>query len=136
MSVDGYGTKLYYIDPVTTTETEIQRVRELTPPAIAVDEVETSHLTTPDKTKTFKGGWTDPGSLSGQCEYDASQYALLLSLAGESVGWKVELSDGATVEFNGFVREVGQPIDREGLVLVDFTIRVSGLPSFTPPSGS
>lgn len=129
---DGYNTKLYYIDPDTSTETQIEKVRELTPPALSVDERETSHMTTANKTKTFKGGWKDPGSLSGQCEYSASQYDKLLSIAGETMGFKVELADGSTVEFDGYVSEVGIPVEREGEVLNDFSIRVSGLPDFTP----
>jgi hypothetical protein len=133
-TVDGYGTRLYYGVPNAAT-TELEGITELTPPAIEVAEVETSHMTTADRTRTFKGGWRDPGSVSGKMHFDPSRYSALLALVGEAKGFKVELADGSMIEFNGFIKSVGNPIDREGLVSVEFTIRVSGKPTFTAGAG-
>ena len=65
MSVPGFGTTIAYGNMPTasgsTTFTPFAAVQEITPPELEADDIETSHLTSPNQFKQFVAGWADAG---------------------------------------------------------------------------
>lgn len=134
----GYKAALYYGDAATyagsTTWTEITAIEELEPPSIAVDDIETKHLKTADRYKTYVGGWADGGEVTATLQWDITQYTALAALLRTVKGWKVLFSDeGAThaggVGFEGYIKGIGTPVEIEGKVMFDITIKVTGKPT-------
>lgn len=139
-TTDGYQLGLYYGDAETyagsSTWTEVTQVEECTPPTIAVDDMETKHLKTADRFKTYKGSWRDGGEVTATVQYTEAQHAALAALVGVNKGWRVLFADANTgagphdggVGFAGYLKGLGQPVEADGLVKVSLTIKVSGKP--------
>lgn len=146
--MQGYKAGLYYStnDSTYAAEladenewTQVLKCEDIQPPAIAIDDVETQHLKTPDQFKTFEGGWGDGGEVTTTVQFDAAQYATLAGLLRTPKGWKVLFSDNTTdgvtggthgggAGWDGYVKGLGVPFEAEGLVKFDVTIKVSGKP--------
>ena len=146
--MQGYKAGLYYSTNEetyaaevagTNAWTEIAKCEDIQPPPIAVDDVETHHLKTPDQFKTFEGGWGDGGEVTASVQFDATQYAAAAAMLREPKGWKILFADGTTngvtgdhgggAGFDGYVKSVGIPFEAEGLVKFELTIKVSGKPA-------
>lgn len=141
----GYLGALYEGDGATYTAssswTEITQVTDLTPPTFENDTIDITHLKSSDFAREFRKGWGDAGELSATLQYTESAYSDLLALAvsGEIKGWKVEFNDDADggtsgttdggVGFTGFVQSVAPPLDSEGLVTIDLTLKLTGKPT-------
>lgn len=143
---DGYQTRLYY----TTTETsyvgmsgtwsELEGIDTVTPPSIEAADVETSHMMTPDRTKTYKAGWIEPGTLQATMYHTPEIYTAMHGLLSKPKGFLLLLENGIAggANFNGYLKSIGEPVEREGNNMIDVTIKVSGLPvalaaNQTPP---
>lgn len=129
MAIPGHSTKLEYS---TSPETwvEIENVEEVTPGAISIDDIETSHMQSTDQYKTFMPGWKDAGEATATVQYDETQHAALMARIGVSGGFRVTLQDGSTITFDGYIKGVAVTVEREGKVLTELTIKASGKPTF------
>lgn len=146
MSVPGYQTRIAYGDAAnyadSTTFTEFAAVTEITPPELAADDIETSHMTTPKQIKTFLPGWADPGEISLTIEFKKDQAETVYDLFRVPRGYRVEFNDaptpsGSKLFADGYIKTIGPEVDRENLTTVNITIKVSGEIDFVPsPAGA
>ena len=68
-----------------------------------------------------------------QLYYEEAHMTALYALVGVTRAWRIDLADGATVTFDGFINTFGQPeLNGDDEVMIDMTIAVDGLPTFTP----
>lgn len=142
--VPGYQTRIAYGDMPTpsgsTTWTEFAAVTEITPPSLEADDIESSHMTTPQQIKTFIAGWADPGEAEMTLEFNKTQAATIYSLFRVTRAYSVEFNDaptpsGSKLRFSGYIKSIGPEADREGLTTVNVTIKASGSVEFIPGAG-
>lgn len=142
-TTDGYLASLSYGDGSTyatsSSWTALTQVEDVQPPATAVDDIETKHLQTADHHKTFKAGWRDAGEVTAVAQYTAAQYATLTGMIGANKGWQVLFDDDLAnptagshdggVGFTGYIKSLSPPLEVDGIVKVNLTIKVSGKPT-------
>lgn len=93
------GTQIYFIDPDTDTLTEVQCVTTFNPGGAPADQIETTCLTSTDK--TYLPGLRTPGQASMEINVDPTyaSHVRLQALANSSTTpfkWAVAWSDGTT----------------------------------------
>lgn len=139
MSVPGYETRIAFGDTASystsTSWTEFAAVREITPPAMEADDIETSHMTTPQQIKTYFPGWADPGEIEMTLEFEKSQASTLYDKFRVPSAYRIEFNDapspsGSKLKADGYIKSIGPETDREGLTTVNVTIKVSGAMAF------
>lgn len=148
MSTPGYKTKISVgntADYATaSTWTPFASVTEITPPTLEADDIENSHMLTPNQIKTFLPGWADPGEIEMILEFDKDEAANVYDLFRIPKAYRVEFNDPATpsgagsrLQANGYIKSIGPEVDREGLATVNVAIKVSGEVDFVPaPAGA
>ena len=106
---------------------------------VEISEVEVTTLDSPDGAKEFIPGDIDPGELAfaGYMKYKADQQTAVkmnaLIKANTLEAWKVTFPNGATWEFDGFVKSFKTTeATPEGLIGFSASIKISGFPVFTP----
>lgn len=81
----GYGSKFQLESTVTPDLfTDLAEVFSITPPAMTVDQIDVSHMQSPNRTREFIDGMIDPGECSIEMNYvpgSASDLTLLAILA-------------------------------------------------------
>jgi hypothetical protein len=129
--LEGYGVRVYH------GEDELVGVLEVEPPDGDMDDVETSHMGSPGRAKTYKPGWLEPGEMSVTMHFDPAIVGALYGLrAARTVeDWKVEFLDGSSFTSKGYVKTIGTPVEREGLTTVELTVKLSGVPTFAAGEG-
>lgn len=66
-AVIGYGTTFAFGDGADPEVfTALAEVTDITPPSDSIDIIETTHMTSPNRTKEFIAGLSDPG----ECSFD------------------------------------------------------------------
>jgi hypothetical protein len=116
--------------------TEVPHCKSLTFPALSISPYETTHLGITDYTKTYEPGLMDFNSVVGQCEYTPDVYEDLFGLKRQKIQWKLsdpEVGDPAeaaiVVNFEGFITKLEVGITPDGEMMIDFEIKVNGLPA-------
>lgn len=103
-TLDGYGVKIGYSEDDGSTWTALANVTEITPPDEVVEMIENWHLNSPNKTKTYKSNWKEPGESSITLHFREDYFVTLKALAGYELQWKQALPDGtAAGTFPGHV---------------------------------
>ena len=141
MAVKGSQTELFYGNGTTVANTSIwtpvATILDIKPPKVEADDIETSHMQTPNQVKTFDPGWADAGELECQIQFEKVQNATLYSLFRVPRAWRMRFSDlpspsGSKWEFeNSYIKSFANEVDREQLVTADIVIKISGPPVFT-----
>src|SRR4051794_29995760 len=97
MSVKGAGTTLEYGNAATTAGstvwTPVALIEDITPPKIEADDIETSHMLTPNQVKTFDPGWADAGELECKIQFEKVANATLYSLFRVPKAWRMRFAD-------------------------------------------
>jgi hypothetical protein len=136
-TVDGYLGRLYVgdtVDPATVaTWTEITNLTDFTPPEEQVEDQETTHLASPDKTKEYKPGWNEPGEFSANGHFTQAQHATVRALKGVKKAYRMLFEDDTDaglhsggIMFPGYIKKIGLPMDAKGLVSISFGGKVAG----------
>jgi len=103
----GYGIEVWVGANVAaaTATIKLAKVRTTTPPEVTRDEVDFSNQDSPNRTKQFGPGWTDPGELQIEGLYDVSNLTedTFIEMMVETSGRLVELR---------FTQEPGDPVFR------------------------
>lgn len=133
--VPGYGT-IIQVD-IASTATTIPQATSITPPALEMGNVETTHLTS--AARENMATIIDPGTASFNIEYDPANtvHGQLYTyfLAGTTCAWTILLPDAGdcTIEFNGHIETFGiEELTVDSVAVIPITIRISGLPTITP----
>ena len=129
----GYGT-IYEIGVDTDTPpasfTEVAEVIGITPPNSQVDDVEATHLRSPNRTREYIAGLVEPGDCSLEINWipndTTGQLLLGLKASGERRQHKITWPNGVTWTFTAYVKgfEPGLPTDDRMTATV--TCKVAG----------
>jgi len=130
----GYGMSISYDDGGGMEE--FAQVVNIPFPEVNTDEVERTHLQSPDRYREFVKGWRDGGEIQIDLRFTEASYAAALALAelDDNIDFQIDFPSGASIEFEGFVKVVGGSKQLEDVIAFQITIRVSGKPTFTASS--
>lgn len=115
--------------------TVFANVTEITPPSLEADDVETSHMTTPNQIRTFIPGWAESSDGELVLEFSASEARKVYDLFRVPKGFCIDFPEGPTpsgskLKFNGYIKSVGTESPFDGLITMPVTIKISGAPVF------
>lgn len=133
-AVEGYGVVVTHAageaEPVA-----LVGVIDVTPPSSDTADVDTSHMLSPGRVKESKPGWITPGEMTIKLHQNPEQTAGFRDLqAARTVEtWTITWVDGSVASGPGYIKRVGLPTEREGLVTVDLVVKISGLWDFEGP---
>lgn len=132
MAEIGYGAR-FFID-----NDEIENVTNITPPAPEVSDVESTHLQSTDRWKTYVAGLKDGGEVTVDCHYTETLFATLYAELGESGTYTIEFNDSDDViQFDGYCKKVEPTIGGpEDLKMLKSVFKVSGSVDIQAPSST
>lgn len=128
----GKGTILAYESG--TSYIDLLEVTSCSDPKPSVDEVELTHFLSPDGYREFIPTWIDASEISVEGNYLADQTETLFGLIGVVTGWQLTKSDGSVWTFDGWIKQMENDNDYQSKCTTKLTIRVTGVPDFTPYS--
>jgi len=116
------------------TFTEVAEVKNIGGPNETADEIEVTHLRSPGSYREFLASFKDGGEIPCVANYIPSNAThgsgasglRGLFASGAVRGWRITLADGTLLEFDGWVKAIGTPIQVGNAVELNFTVRVSG----------
>lgn len=103
----------------------------------STDEIDVTTLDSPNRAKEYISGAADYGSVEVEqnvtsANTDQVEKINALFASGDLREWE-RTDDTGTVAFTGYVAEAGYGEETvDGLVKFNYTIRISGKPTFTP----
>jgi hypothetical protein len=131
----GYGARVY----VETAEspdqsppdyTELSEITNMSPPNFQADDVDVTHMQSPDRTREFTPGLIDPGEASFEMNWvqgsDTDIILLNLKRAATKVSWKFVWANGTYWEFLGYVKGYETSAAVEDKQSATCSIKVSG----------
>lgn len=138
----GYGTTLSYsTNLVTPSYTALAELIDITPPKQKVKSVDFTTFSSPSDAQEFKPGLLDGGEVTLKVNYRSDSQAVVDTLVQTMVAWKTQLpitasevTTGGSWTFTGFLTDIGGAVPVDDRITSDFTIKVSGVPVFTPGS--
>lgn len=132
----GYGGKVY-VENTGTSPFEFEELDEIvnmTPPQDEADDVDVTHMQSPNRTREFKPGLIDPGDAGFECNWipGSATDATLLALKrdGTVVTWRFQWPNGTYWDFEGYVKGYQLTAENEDKLTATVSIKVSG--SATP----
>lgn len=120
-------------DASPQTFTTLAEVTGITPPSIARDTVDATHMQSPDKWREFVMGLKDGGEVSVEMNYTKANMAAVMAEFDSDVikDRRIVFPDGSVWDFaagcTGFEPEA--PVDDK--IVASATFKVSGKPVFT-----
>lgn len=128
----GYGSKFEITDTTVSPSilVEMAEVFEITPPSFESDDVDVTHMQSPNRTREQIPGLVTPGECSFQMNYvpnsASDQMLLALRQSGSQRTCVITFPNGVTWTFLGAVKgyEVAMPVDDKMTATV--TMQVSG----------
>lgn len=98
------------------------------------DAVEVSNFSSADSFREYIPGMIDPGQITGTIRFDKTTVnSFINGIEAAPEIWTITFSDGSTFECSGFLTT--SPVgggDFESDLTGDFTIKLTGAPTFTP----
>ena len=144
MAQKSFKTRFEFADSATyqaaVTWTPIAKVLELKIPALKSDDIETTHLESPDEFREFEPGLADADTSTMKIQWDAAQNATLMSMFRVKKGFRITYADlpypsGSKLRFNGWINGIeGETIQKDNVVEATITVRVVGKPDFQAAS--
>lgn len=141
MAAKGSKTKLAYGNQSTygasNAWTDIATITDITPPEIAAEDIDVSHMESPNEFKEWQPGWAESGELSCTVQFAKAQNQQLYSLFRVPKGYRMMFNDapspsGSTLKLDGYISKFGNEVDRAGIVTAKITIKITGETLFTP----
>lgn len=135
----GYGTKFEISRDAGASWIEIGEVYDITPPNDTVDEVDATHMQSPNRTREFIPGLIDPGEASFEQNFiPGSPSDLLISeikTAGERVRCRITFPNAVTWQFSGWVSGYEPAVPTDDKMTSTVTWRVTG-PTISTPAAA
>lgn len=126
-----------------TADWEVGSLTSIGEIGIEIGEIDVTTLDSPDGAKEFMAGDKDAGEcpIAGYIKKrdDEQTVSKMLSLiaSGSTEKWTVEFPSGATWKFDAFVKSFKTTEETtDGLIGFSGSLRLSGLPVYTPSSAS
>lgn len=140
MSVKGSKTRFEFGDQPTfgasTVWTAFAKVVEIgSGVKVEADDIETSHMESPDDFKEWDPGWADGGEVQFKIQFEKAHNEVVYGLFRQPKGFRMILPDaplpsGSKWKFNGYIKGFGNESERTGLTTADITIKIVGKPEF------
>lgn len=131
----GYGTKFKRAASGSPSEySSVGEVTSITAPGLSRDAVETTHMESTERWRTFISGLKDGGEVNIEINFDPSDSSTTDFLndlnTDANVDYQIEWRDGTLWTFNALMTgmEPGVPIDDR--ITANCTFKVSGKPYF------
>jgi len=129
VNVIGAGAVLQLsITGVYTTQANITAIGG---PAIEVDDINVTNLSSANLFKRWVAGWADGGTCEAEANFDPATFAYLYSQVRLSNLWRIVLSNGSKWDFSGYLKSIKTDNPLEEQVTAPFAIKVDGQPTFT-----
>jgi len=129
----GYGTQIRIGVGVTPTWTTLAEIKDVTWPVAEADDIEATHMASPNRTKEFISGLTDNGEVVVPMNWvpGSATDVLLAGLKASGELVQVEFTDntdGATPEvYVGYVRRYSRTSPVNDVQMAEAAFRISGL---------
>lgn len=135
----GYGTIFDISRDNEVSWITIGEVYDVTPPNDTVDEIDATHMLSPNRTREFIPGLIDPGEASFEQNFvPGSPSDLLISeikVAGERVRCRITFPNGVTWKFSGWVSGYEPAVPTDDKMTATVTWRVTG-PTISAPAAA
>lgn len=133
----GYGITFEMADIATPTVfTYLAEIYDVTPPSDTTDQVDATHMQSPNRTREFVEGLTDPGEASFEMNYvpgSASDIALMAA-KGKRKWCRITFPNGVQVLFNGSRQTYEKSAPTDDKMTASVSFKVSGEPILTEPT--
>lgn len=138
-----HGSTLgYNTSGAPSVYTQIANLRSFPFPDVETDDLDASHLLSPEKFREWVAGWSDGGTMEAEFIFTGAQYAALIAIIRTKRGWKIQLppdeeegeTTGASVTFEGYSKWPKGVVNHEELIIATVEIKVSGPPEFVEGS--
>src|SRR5688500_4393426 len=134
MSTKGHSTKLEFGDAATvagsTTWTPVAKITEITPPNVEAEDIDVSHMESPDQVNEYDPGWAEGGEVEATIQYEKAANETVYNLFRVPKGYRIVFVDGSKWNFDGYMKAFGNEVERKGIVTAKITIKLSGKPEF------
>jgi hypothetical protein len=130
----GHGMTFEYADAATPTSfTYLAEIYDITPPSSTIDQLDVTHMQSPDRNREFIPGLSDPGEFSFEMNYvpGSTSDASLRAAKGKRKWCRVTFPNGRQLLFFASLQtyEPAAPTDDKMTASVSF--KVSGNPQLT-----
>jgi len=119
---------------------EIVGVRSVGGPGMTRDQVETTLLNATNGYKTFLPTFRDGGTIPLVVRFSRDEYEQMKADFDSDALVNYELvlpdTDSTTIEFEGFLTELGLPLEITSVIEANMTIKISGNPTINSGSAS
>lgn len=128
----GFGATFSYLSTDPSTYTDLAEVLSITPPSIAVETIDATHMGSDDGFREFIASLKDGGECAVTLNYVEASATLLqtLVLAGRET-FKITLAGGSTLIFTGIPTSFAiDEVVIDDKMTMTFNIKVSGKPVY------
>lgn len=126
----GYSSFFHISRNGGSTWTEIAEVFDITPPSDTVDQVDVTHMQSPNRRREFISGLSDPGSASFEMNFVPGSASDLLIQeirgTGEQVLCRITFPNAVTWQFTGQIESYEPAIPTEDKMTASVSFKVSG----------
>jgi hypothetical protein len=133
----GYGSVVEMADVATpTVRTYIGEVKSITPPSDSTDTPDGTHMQSPNKTREFVEGLTDPGEFSFETNLvvgSASDRYLMVAKGKKKIVTQT-FPSGHQLIFTGIRSGYEKAVPLDDVMTATVTMKVSGEPVLTEPT--
>lgn len=130
-AIIGYGAK-FEVETAAGSDvyTELEEVTSITPPSSSVDVVDVTHMQSPDSTREFIQGLTDPGECSLEQNFvpgsDTDVFIQAWRASRERRSARITFPNDVTWTFKAFVTGYQPDIPNEDKLTSSLTCKVTG----------
>jgi hypothetical protein len=131
----GYGSTLELAPYETPNAFQyIAEVKNFTLPSDTTDQQDVSHMQSPNKTREFLDGFSDPGEFSCEMNFipGSPSDAILIAAKGKRKRVRITFPNGVQVLFTGSRQSYEKTAETENAMMANVSFKVSGEPIQTP----
>ena len=126
----GYGSYFHISQDSGSTWVAIAEVFDITPPSDTVDQIDVTHMQSPNRRREFIAGLSDPGSASFEMNFvpgSASDLKIQeIRGTGEQVQCRITFPNAVTWEFTGQIESYEPAIPTDDKMTASVSFKVSG----------
>lgn len=133
----GYGSTLELAPYENPNAYEfVGEAKNFTLPSDTTDQQDVTHMQSPNKTREFIDGLTDPGELSFEVNHvpGSNTDQLLINAKGKRKRARITFPNGVQILFTGSRQSYERSAETEGAMTASVSFKVSGEPIQTPPT--
>ena len=132
----GYGSYFHISQDSGSTWIAIAEVFDITPPSDTVDQIDVTHMQSPNRRREFIAGLSDPGSASFEMNFvpgSASDLKIQeIRGTGEQVLCRITFPNAVTWQFTGQIESYEPAIPTDDRMTASVSFKVSGSTVVSP----